>query len=72
MASLVNWVEKGEAPSTIPGSVTNPMSDKDLETKFVGQADGILPAAQVRRLMDLCWNIEALPRAAAVAEAASV
>jgi 2-methylcitrate dehydratase PrpD len=54
------------------GSVTNPMSDKDLEAKFAAQADGILPAAQVRRAMDLCWNIETLPKADAVAEAASV
>ena len=27
MASLVNWVEKGKAPSTIPGSVTNPVTN---------------------------------------------
>jgi 2-methylcitrate dehydratase PrpD len=53
------------------GSVTNPMSDKDLEAKFAGQADGILPADQARRAMDLCWDIEALPSAAALAEAAS-
>jgi 2-methylcitrate dehydratase PrpD len=53
------------------GSVTNPMSDKDLEAKFAGQADGILPADQARRAMDLCWDIETLPNAAALAEAAS-
>ena len=53
------------------GSVRNPMSDKDLEAKFAGQADGILPAPQSRRAMDLCWEIEGLPSAAAVAEAAS-
>jgi 2-methylcitrate dehydratase PrpD len=54
------------------GSVTNPMSDKDLEAKFAGQADGILPAGQARRAMDLCWDIETVPNAAALAEAASV
>ena len=54
------------------GSVTNPMSDKDLEAKFAGQADGILPADQARRAMDLCWEIETLPIASALAEAASV
>ncbi len=53
------------------GSVTNPMSDKDLEVKFAGQADGILSADQVRRAMDLCWDIGTLPNAGAVAEAAS-
>ncbi len=53
------------------GSVTNPMSDKELEAKFAGQANGILPADQARRAMELCWDIEALPSAAALAEAAS-
>lgn len=54
------------------GSGHNPMSDSDLEAKFAGQADGVLPPAQARRAMDLCWNIETLPNAATVAEAASV
>jgi len=54
------------------GSVTNPMSDKDLEAKFAGQADGILPADRIRRAMDLCWNIRKLPAAGALAAAASV
>jgi 2-methylcitrate dehydratase PrpD len=54
------------------GSVTNPMSDKDLEAKFAGQADGVLPADQARRAMDLCWDIATLPNAGALAEAASV
>ncbi len=53
------------------GSVDNPMSDKDLEAKFAGQAEGVLPAGQARRAMDLCWDVEALPNAAALAEAAS-
>ncbi len=53
------------------GSVNNPMSDQALEAKFAGQADGILPSDRTRRAMDLCWNIVALPRAAALAEAAS-
>jgi 2-methylcitrate dehydratase PrpD len=54
------------------GSVSHPMSDTDLEAKFVGQAEGILPAGQVRRAMELCWGIEGLASAGAVAEAASV
>ncbi len=53
------------------GSVGNPMSDQDLEAKFAAQAEGVLPAAQARRAMDLCWDIETLPNAAALAEAAS-
>jgi len=38
------------------GSQLHPMSDKQLEDKFSGQAEDILPAAQSRRLMDLCWK----------------
>jgi 2-methylcitrate dehydratase PrpD len=54
------------------GSVTNPISDRDLEMKFAGLADGILPPAQARRVMDLCRDIETLPAAGALGEAASV
>ena len=46
------------------------MSDADLEAKFRGLADGVLPAAQVRTLMDQCWKIETLPRAADLAATA--
>ena len=53
------------------GSLDNPMSDQDLEAKFAAQAEGVLPAAQARRAMDLCRDVETLPNAAALAEAAS-
>ena len=53
------------------GSVDAPMSDQDLETKFAAQAEGVLPPVQGRRAMDLCREIETLPNAAALAEAAS-
>jgi 2-methylcitrate dehydratase PrpD len=53
------------------GSVSNPMSDKDLEAKFAAQAEGILPGDQARLAMDLCWGVETLPNAGALAEAAS-
>jgi len=52
------------------GSLDAPLSDAALEAKFSGLAEGILPPAQVRRLLDACWNIERLASAAAVAEAA--
>jgi 2-methylcitrate dehydratase PrpD len=52
------------------GSAQVPLSDGALEAKFAGLAEGILPPPQVRRLLDACWNIETLPSAAAVAEAA--
>jgi 2-methylcitrate dehydratase PrpD len=53
------------------GSVEVPMTDKQLETKFTDLADGILPAARVKLLMDTCWHIEALSSAATLAEAAT-
>ena len=52
------------------GSVEAPMSDAALEAKFSDLTDGILPPAQVRRLMDICWSVESLPDAAALARAA--
>ena len=51
------------------GSMQKPMSDADLETKFLGLADGILKPDQTRRVMDLCWKLESLPDAGAVAKA---
>jgi 2-methylcitrate dehydratase PrpD len=52
------------------GSLLNPMSDADLEKKFAGLAQGVLPPERQRQLMDLCWNIESLPSANVVARAA--
>jgi 2-methylcitrate dehydratase PrpD len=42
------------------GSLEVPMSDQALEKKFADLADGIIPAAQARRVMDLCWGVEKL------------
>jgi 2-methylcitrate dehydratase PrpD len=53
------------------GSVEKPMSDAALEAKFTDLAAGILPPDQIRRLMDLCWNIDDLHAAAEVAKAAT-
>ncbi len=53
------------------GSVKNPMSDAALETKFADLAQGVIPAAQARRVMDLCWGVEKLANAADVAKAAA-
>jgi 2-methylcitrate dehydratase PrpD len=46
------------------GSVEVPMTDRALESKAADLADGILPLAQTRRLIDACWNVEALADAA--------
>ncbi|QOZ71623.1 MmgE/PrpD family protein [Bradyrhizobium arachidis] len=50
------------------GSVEVPMTDKQLETKFSDLADGVIPAAAIRRVMDACWNVENLPSAAEIAK----
>jgi 2-methylcitrate dehydratase PrpD len=52
------------------GSLERPMSDSDLETKFRGLTNGVLSQQETDRLLDLCWNIEAVPAAATVALAA--
>jgi 2-methylcitrate dehydratase PrpD len=52
------------------GSLDHPMTDKDLEGKFGGLANGVLAADRQRKLMDMCWNVEGLPQAGAVAQAA--
>jgi 2-methylcitrate dehydratase PrpD len=53
------------------GSLERPMSDADLESKFTTLAAGILPANRIRRLMDLCWNVEDLSDVATIAGAAT-
>jgi 2-methylcitrate dehydratase PrpD len=52
------------------GSLDHPMTDKDLEAKFAGLANGVLPADRQRRLMDLCWGVDKIPEASAIARAA--
>jgi 2-methylcitrate dehydratase PrpD len=51
------------------GSLEVPMTDLQLEAKFLDLADGILPAARARKLIELCWQVERLPAAAAIAKA---
>ena len=53
------------------GSVEVPMTDRQLEVKFADLIDGILPAAQSKKLMDYCWNIEQLPSVDALAKIAA-
>jgi 2-methylcitrate dehydratase PrpD len=52
------------------GSVENPMRDADLEAKLMDLAQGILPEAQAKRLIETCWKVEDLPRVADLAKAA--
>lgn len=53
----------------VVSSVENPLSDRQLEGKFLDLADGVLPSDRARALLELCWRIEELPSAAEVAEA---
>jgi 2-methylcitrate dehydratase PrpD len=54
------------------GSVENPMSDRMLEDKFRGLADGVLPSARSDRLIDLCWSVDKLADAGQLARSAGV
>jgi 2-methylcitrate dehydratase PrpD len=53
------------------GSLEKPMSDKDLEVKFSDLAEGIIPATQTKRVMELCWKVESLPNAGEIAKASA-
>jgi hypothetical protein len=52
------------------GSLEAPMTDRDLELKFAGLADGILTPDQVHALIGLCWDVEKLSNAGAIAKSA--
>jgi 2-methylcitrate dehydratase PrpD len=52
------------------GSVEKPMSDRQLEDKFRGLADGVLPAGQTREIIDLCWRADAMANAGDIARKA--
>ncbi len=53
----------------VVGSLENPLSDRDLETKFRGQAEGLLLQGEVQNLLSLCWSVASIPEAAAIAKA---
>jgi 2-methylcitrate dehydratase PrpD len=54
----------------VVGSLERPMSDGDLEEKFLGLAEGILPPARAQTVMNLCRTIDTLPDVAQLAAAA--
>ena len=53
------------------GTLERPMSDADLEAKFRGLAEGILTGQQSSEVIRLCWSVESLPDAGAIARAAA-
>jgi 2-methylcitrate dehydratase PrpD len=54
------------------GTLERPMSDSDLEAKFRGLADGILTDKQADEVIRLCWAVESLPDAGAIARDAAI
>jgi 2-methylcitrate dehydratase PrpD len=54
----------------VVGSVERPMSDANLEAKFLGLAEGVLPESQARALIKQCWAVEELQNAADIATSA--
>jgi 2-methylcitrate dehydratase PrpD len=56
----------------VVGSVERPMSDADLDRKFLDLADGVLPAAQARRLLEISRTVDRLPQASELARAAAL
>jgi 2-methylcitrate dehydratase PrpD len=54
----------------VVGSVARPMSDADLDNKFLGLADGVLPQSQARTLLARCRDVDGLRRAGDLAAAA--
>ena len=53
------------------GSVEVPMTDQQLEAKFLDLAKGILPDSQARQLMRSCWDVEKLASAGEISKAAA-
>jgi 2-methylcitrate dehydratase PrpD len=53
------------------GSRDRPMTDGELEAKFRGLAEGVVAPDALPKLIDLCWQLEALPDAAALVRAAA-
>jgi len=64
-------LKNGERPAMFVehavGSVENPMSDRMIEDKFHGLADGILPADRARSIIDLCWRADQVADAGEIA-----
>jgi 2-methylcitrate dehydratase PrpD len=56
----------------VVGSVERPMSDADLDRKFLDLADGVLLPARARQVLDLCRGIDGLASASDLASAAAV
>jgi hypothetical protein len=54
------------------GSAANPLSDADLDRKFLEQARTRVDAAAAQRLLQACRDVEAADDVAAIARLASL
>jgi 2-methylcitrate dehydratase PrpD len=74
-ARVAILLKNGQRPAVFVehaiGSVQNPMSDRMIEDKFRGLADGILPPGKTDRLIGLCWDAHKLEDAAGIARNAA-
>ncbi|HTH96965.1 MAG TPA: MmgE/PrpD family protein [Stellaceae bacterium] len=53
------------------GSVAKPMTDKNLEVKFLDLCDGVLSADKARKLLDMAWKLESFDDVTVIAKAAT-
>jgi len=53
------------------GTLERPMSDADLEAKFRGLVEGILPKRPIGELIAACWSVESLEDAGEIARLAT-
>ena len=53
------------------GTLERPMSDADLEAKFRGLVEGILPERRIGELIAACWSVESLEDAGEIARLAT-
>lgn len=54
----------------VKGGAASPMSDADLDEKFRGQGEMVLPPERVSKLLSACWAVESLDNAATIARLA--
>jgi len=52
------------------GTLERPMSDADLEAKFCGLVEGVLPERRIGELIAACWSVESLQDAGEIARLA--
>jgi len=53
------------------GTLERPMSDADLEAKFRGLVEGVLPERRIGELIAACWSLESLEDAGEIARLAT-